>query len=77
MFRRGQSAGIWARILSALQSIADADGQIVWDVSVDSTTARAHQHAAGARRDGDLQAEPPGGMGVEPADHALGRSPGG
>ncbi|MGI6871432.1 IS5 family transposase [Amycolatopsis sp. 3B14] len=39
---------------------------------------RAHQHAAGARIDGDLQKEPPGGIdGPEPADHALGRSRGG
>ena len=52
MFRRWQRDGTWARILTALQAIADAAGQIVWDVSVDSTTARAHQHAAGARKKG-------------------------
>ncbi|MFF0501863.1 transposase [Nocardia aobensis] len=34
-------------------------------------------HAAGARREGDGQAEPPGGVEVEPPDHALGRSRGG
>jgi Transposase DDE domain len=44
---------------------------------VDSTTARAHQHAAGARRDGAAQREPPGGVDDEPPDHALGRSRGG
>jgi transposase len=45
---------------------------------VDSTINRAHQHAAGARIEGDLQKEPPGGIGEpEPADHALGRSRGG
>ena len=44
---------------------------------MDSTVARAHQHAAGARRRGDLQAEPPGGVQDEPADHGLGRSRGG
>ena len=32
---------------------------------------------AGARRRGDLQAEPPGGVSDEPADHGLGRSRGG
>ncbi|WP_230863054.1 MFS transporter [Amycolatopsis camponoti] len=43
-----------------------------------STINRAHQHAAGARIEGDLQKEPPGGIGEpEPADHALGRSRGG
>jgi transposase len=52
LFRRWQRDGTWARILAVLQSLADAAGQIVWDVSVDSTTARAHQHAAGARKRG-------------------------
>ena len=52
VFRRWQRDGTWARILSALQAVADAAGRIVWDVSVDSTTARAHQHAAGARKKG-------------------------
>jgi Transposase DDE domain len=56
---------------------ADAAGLITWDVSVDSTVARAHQHAAGARKRGDLQAEPPGGVQAEPADHGPGRSRGG
>ncbi|MET9396141.1 hypothetical protein [Kitasatospora sp. NPDC002965] len=40
------------RILKQLQAQADADGLIIWDVSVDSTIARAHQHAAGARKMG-------------------------
>jgi transposase len=56
---------------------ADAAGLTTWDVSVDSTIARAHQHAAGARHHGDRQVEPPGGVQVEPADYALGRSRGG
>ncbi len=36
-----------------------------------------HQHAAGARKHGDLQKEPPGGVLTEPRDHGLGRSRGG
>jgi transposase len=52
LFRRWQRDGTWARVLTALQTTADAAGRIVWDVSVDSTTARAHQHAAGARKRG-------------------------
>jgi hypothetical protein len=64
-------------VLTGLQARADAEGLITWDVSVDSTVARAHQHAAGARRNGDLQAEPPGGVVTEPDDHGLGRSRGG
>ncbi len=55
----------------------DTKGTIVWDLNVDSTVCRAHQHAAGARKQGDLQKEPPGGIFVEPGDHALGRSRGG
>jgi transposase len=78
LFRRWQRDGVWALILAALQTRADAAGLITWEVSVDSTINRAHQHAAGARIEGDLQKEPPGGIGEpEPADHALGRSRGG
>lgn len=77
LFRRWQRVGIWAQILTGLQTAADAAGEITWDVSVDSTIARAHQHAAGARKDGDLQRELPGGVETEPDDHALGRSRGG
>ena len=67
----------WAQIVTALQTRADAAGLITWDVSVDSTIARAHQHAAGARRHPGQQQEPPGGLSAEPDDHALGRSRGG
>jgi transposase len=77
LFRRWQRAGTWAVIWKMLQAFADAAGRITWRVSVDSTIARAHRHAAGARHDGHAQAEPPGGVGTEPADHALGRSRGG
>lgn len=78
LFRRLQRAGAWAMILSRLQAHADTAGLITWDVSVDSTIARAHQHAAGARRNGEGQKEPPAGEGQqEPADHGLGRSRGG
>jgi len=77
LFRRWQRGGIWAQMVTGLQARADAAGLICWDVSVDSTIARAHQHAAGARTRPDQQHEPPGGVGIEPADHALGRSRGG
>jgi transposase len=78
LFRCWQRNGTWRRIVTALQALADAAGQVSWDVSVDSGTARAHQHAAGARTNGAGQKQPPGGPGApEPADHALGRSRGG
>ncbi len=47
---------LWAKdgtldaVLKALQGHAHASGDLEWVVSVDSTIARAHQHAAGARR---------------------------
>lgn len=77
LFRRWQRDGTWQAVLTALQAHADAAGRVRWDVSVDSTSVRAHQHAAGARRDGGSQQEPPGGVDTEPDDHALGRSRGG
>jgi transposase len=52
LFRRWQRDGTWIVLLSALQALADAAGRTVWDVSVDSTIAPAHQHAAGARKRG-------------------------
>lgn len=52
LFRRWQRDGTWKQIFVQLQAEADAKGLITWDVSVDSTIARAHQHAAGARKKG-------------------------
>jgi len=77
LFRRWQRDGTWAQVVTGLQTAADAAGRICWQVSVDSAVCRAHQHAAGARKDGDAQREPPGGVSAEPADHGLGRSRGG
>ena len=59
LFRRWQRAGIWQQILTALRTRADAAGLVRWDVSVDSTIARAHQHAAGARKRGTFNANHP------------------
>ena len=49
-FYRWQRAGIWDRILAAVQRQADAEGRLDWSLHfVDSTVVRAHQHAAGAK----------------------------
>jgi transposase len=49
-FYRWIKAGIWQRVLEALQQQNDADGKIDWEKhSVDGTIIRAHQHAAGAK----------------------------
>ncbi|MFH9750232.1 IS5 family transposase [Streptomyces griseus] len=77
LFRRWQRDGTWPELLTRRQARADAAGLITWEVNIDSTICRAHQHAAGARRDGQAQKEPPGGLQVEPDDHGLGRSRGG
>ena len=71
LFACWQLLGIWERIEETLIQAADAAGKVDWDVSVDSTTARAHVHAAGARRDSSDR------LVGEPDDHALGRSRGG
>jgi transposase len=52
LLRRWQRDGTWKAMLAGLQARANARGLITWDVSVDSTIARAHQHAAGARQRG-------------------------
>ncbi|MEU1536147.1 IS5 family transposase [Streptomyces fagopyri] len=61
--------GTWKRILTAVLAAADANGEVGWTVSVDSTVCRAHQHAAGARKKGAADRS-------EPDDHALGCSRG-
>lgn len=48
-FTRWRRDGTWDRLLAHVQTKSDAVGDIDWVVSIDSTTARAHQHAAGAR----------------------------
>jgi transposase len=49
-FRRWRRAGVWDRMLAAVQQQADAAGQLDWGVHfVDGTVIRAHQHAAGAK----------------------------
>ncbi|MFF9063123.1 IS5 family transposase [Streptomyces sp. NPDC014882] len=69
-FRRWALDGTFTRMSAAVQAEKDAAGDIDWLVSVDSTVARAHQHAAGARKRGGV-----GGRSM--CDHALGRSRGG
>ena len=71
LFARLQADGVWASVHTGLLSHAHHVGTLSWEVSVDSTTARGHVHAAGARK--DSPARHPG----EPAGHGFGRSRGG
>ncbi len=57
--RRWAIDGTWDRVFTALLARADADEDLDWVVSVDSTIVRAHQHAAGARKKGSSQASRP------------------
>jgi transposase len=49
-FVRWRRDGTWTRLLQHVQTKSDAVGEVIWEVSVDSSVIRAHQHAAGARR---------------------------
>ena len=48
-FVRWRRDGTWDRLLAHVQTKSDAVGEVEWEVSVDDTVVRAHQHAAGAR----------------------------
>ncbi|MGW6318126.1 IS5 family transposase [Streptomyces sp. NPDC055099] len=80
--RRWSADGTWAMLLSKVQAAEDAEGRIDWDVSVDSTTVRAHQHAAGARKSsprggskGGRPGDEPGRSGAAETGRPLGGSP--
>ncbi|MGW6484670.1 MULTISPECIES: IS5 family transposase [unclassified Streptomyces] len=77
LFRRWQRDGTWQRIFAELQAEADAKELITWDLNVDSTVSRAHQHAAGARKRGTSRRSRPAGSASSRNDHGLGRSRGG
>lgn len=71
LFACWQLLGVWEKIESALLEAADSAAKLSWQVSVDSTTSRAHVHAAGARRDSTHR------IAGEPGHHALGTPRGG
>lgn len=72
-FDRWRRDGTWDRLLAQAQTKSDAVGEIEWEVSVDDTVIRAHQHAAGAR--GERAGRKKGLL--NPEDEALGRGGGG
>ena len=72
LFRRWQRDGTWQRVLTGLQAQADARGLITWEVSVDTTVLRAHQHAAGARKGGTGNAKNRAGSTSSPPTTPLG-----
>ncbi|QPL04715.1 MULTISPECIES: IS5 family transposase [Actinomyces] len=65
------------RVRQRLPAQADASGEVGWDVSVDSSVVRVHQHAANAPRDhtgGPTELPNYRNRLEEPTDHAIGRS---
>lgn len=48
--RRYAADGTWDRVLARVLSDADAAGDIDWNISVDGTINRAHQHATNTTR---------------------------
>ncbi len=71
LFIRLRADGVWTHVHTRLLTHAQEKGKLSWEVSVDSTTARGHVHAAGARKDSTARHP------TEPADHGFGRSRGG
>ncbi|MGI5485632.1 IS5 family transposase [Microtetraspora malaysiensis] len=73
-FKRWDQDGTWAHLLEEMQVKDDSIGRVEWTFSIDSTIARAHQHAAGARKGGTTA-----GRSIRSSrkDQALGRSRGG
>jgi transposase len=65
-FYRWQKAGVWERIVAALQTRSDSQGHLDWETHyVDGTIVRAHQHAAGAAHstaDGEALGRSQGGF---------------
>jgi transposase len=55
---RWQQDGTWDRLLAYVQTKSDAVGEIAWEVSIDSSVVRAHQHAAGAPKKGATRHRP-------------------
>jgi transposase len=49
-FIRWRQDGTWDRLLAQVQTTTDAVEAVNWEVSIDSTVIRAHQHASGTRR---------------------------
>lgn len=52
-FDRWSKSGVWAKLFAAAQ-----DADLEW-IMIDSTTVRAHQHAAGALKKGIRPTSPP------------------
>jgi transposase len=50
--RKWTADGTWEKVLAEVVTKDDSVGEVEFVISVDSTSVRAHQHAAGARKKG-------------------------
>jgi len=55
--RRWSADDTWVAVLDRLRQDCDREEGAQWTVGVDSTIVRAHQHAAGARREASALTE--------------------
>jgi len=69
--------GTWDQVLATLTARADAAGKVDWSLSVDSTIARAHQHATNITRLTGASSNYKNSTAPEPLNHGIGRSRGG
>jgi transposase len=50
-FQRWRKSGVWDKMFAELQTVLDVESNVDWEVHfINSTTVRAHQHAAGAKK---------------------------
>ena len=50
-FQRWRKSGVWDKMFTELQTTLDVESNVDWEIHfIDSTTVRAHQHAAGAKK---------------------------
>jgi transposase len=50
-FQRWRKSGVWDKMFAELQTALDVESNVDWEIHfIDSTTVRAHQHAAGAKK---------------------------
>ena len=50
-FQRWRKSGVWDQMFAELQAALDVESNVDWEIHfIDSTTVRAHQHAAGAKK---------------------------
>jgi transposase len=71
---RWRTDGTWGRLLRHVQQRSDAVGELVWEVSLDSSVVRAHQHAAGGKGGTPSRRSAAAGAGSRPSSTSRARA---